>query len=79
MKVKKEELQGRVAECTVFSQYSTSFRSLNSTYYYLHCCFHIFELRWNVNKIEEIDSRPATLPKNVNTLESSVLLQHGLT
>ena len=35
-------------------------------------------MRWSVfNEIEEIDSRPATLPKNVNTLVTSVLLQQG--
>ena len=32
MKVNKDELQGRVAECTVFSQYSISFGSWSNTY-----------------------------------------------
>ena len=58
MKINKEELEGRVAECTGFSQYSISSTD------YLHCSFHIFELCWSAfTKIEEIDSRPATLPK----------------
>ena len=72
MKVNKEELQGSVAECTVFSQYSISFGSWSSTYH-LHCSFHIFELRWSVfNKIEDIDSRPVTLPKKVWIKEAFV-------
>ena len=73
MKKSKEKLQRRVAECTVFSQYSISFGSCSSTYY-LRCSIHIFELRRNVlNKIEAIEKtfkRPATLPKKGCTKEA---------
>ena len=69
MEVKKDELQRVVAECTVFSEYSISFESWSSTYY-LYFSFPIFELSWSAfNKIEEVNSRPATLPKNVCTKE----------
>ena len=69
MEVNKEELERRIAECTVFSQCSISFGTLSSTCY-LYSSFHIFELCWNVlNKIGELDSGSATLPKKVCTEE----------
>ena len=69
MKVNKETLQGRVTKCTVLSRIvSVSGHEvvhITSTplSIYSNCAGVIFD------KIEEIDSRPATLPKNVCTKE----------
>ena len=81
MDVSKEKLQRTVDECTVFSQCSISFGSWSSTYHRHSSSFATF-----LNKIAEIDSRPAFTEESlykgdfpVNTSESSVFLQQGLT
>ena len=69
MKVNKEALQGRVIECTVLSRIVSvlghELVHITSTplSIYSNCAGVLFD------KIKEIDSRPATLPKNVCTKE----------